>query len=259
MNFAIDLVAKKYVDERFPQASNLEKEKIINDWIQKLDASNLLVADFKKRIGNPTNKKIIDVGSGPGGVSIAFSKAGALATGVDIEKELIDISKNFAVSEKVKPEFYLYDGSHLPFPDNYFDYGVSVSVLEHTSDPALYLSEIHRVLKPGGMVYLGFPNKLWPKETHTQIWFLTYLPGALKRILIKLMNRNPIEDNNLHFYSYYELEDLIAKIPYGGFDILEEAGESKSFLKKAAKSLLKFIGVPYKVFLPHILVILKKQ
>lgn len=258
MTFNIKEVAFNYVEKRFPNASKKEKEKIVKDWESKVAKSQDLVKDFIDRVENPKGKKIIDVGSGPGGVSIAFAQAGAQITGVDIEEDLYKISKNHAEFYGVYANFVLYDGVKLPFKDNHFDHAISVSVIEHVDNPVLYLSEIYRVIKPGGMLYLGFPNKFWPKETHTQVWFLTYFPYFIKKIIIKILNRNPIEANNLHFYSYFDLKNMLKKLPHGEFVIVKETGKSNNVFKKLIRSVLDFINIPYKTLLPHILLILKK-
>jgi ubiquinone/menaquinone biosynthesis C-methylase UbiE len=261
MSSFIEPIAREYVYRRFSSASMPEKEKIINDWANKIEDSSALVRDFKERVGNPVEKKILDVGSGPGGVSIAFALAGAHVSGIDIEKELYDISILHAKEYGVNVDFFLYDGNHLPFRDNTFDYAVSVSVIEHTTDPELYLGEILRVVKPGGKLYLGFPNKIWPKETHTGIWFLTYLPSFLRPFVINLLKRNPLEENNLHFYTYFNLKKMLKKVKSESFSwyLVPEKGKINNGIKSVVKSFLGFFGVSYKAFLPHILVVLEKK
>ncbi len=260
INFSIYKIAKEYIYKRFPNASIAEKEKYVRDWDNKIEASKALVRDFAERVASPKGKKILDVGCGNGGISIAFTMAGAQVSGVEIEEELYMISKNYAESLNIKPDFYLYDGLKLPFENNAFDFAVSASVLEHTDDPTAYLTEILRVVKPGGSLYLGFPNKLWPKETHTGLWLLTYMPAFLRPAYIKFKKRNPLEDNNLHFYSYFDLQKMI-EVGLGNYKwiIVEEEGKSNNLVKKIIRSVLKMLGLPYKAFLPHILLILKKE
>lgn len=260
MSFSIEQTAKEYIYKRFPNASVPEKEKYVRDWANKIKDSEALVRDFKERVGEVGGKKILDAGCGNGGISIAFAMAGAEVSGVEIEKELYEISVAHAESLGVHPKFYLYDGSRLPFEDNTFDYAVSASVLEHTDDPAHYLREILRVVKPEGSLYLGFPNKIAPRETHTQLLFLTYLPKFLQPFYIKLFNRNPLPDNNLHFYSYSDLKRMIKNSQNNyHWVIMGEEGKSQNIVKKIIKKVLSVSGISYKAILPHVLVILRKE
>ncbi|MFM8858253.1 MAG: methyltransferase domain-containing protein [Actinomycetota bacterium] len=47
----------------------------------------------------------------------------------------------------------------LPFPDNTFDLVFYHHVIEHVDDPATSLDELRRVLTPGGLIYIGTPNR----------------------------------------------------------------------------------------------------
>jgi len=49
------------------------------------------------------------------------------------------------------------DGHHLPFADGSLDGVVIQAVLEHVLDPPAVVREVHRVLKPGGLVYAETP------------------------------------------------------------------------------------------------------
>lgn len=257
----IEDLAKSYVLKRFPLASPMEKNKLVDDWSKKVENSRELVKDFKKRIGEPAGLKLLDAGCGNGGLAIALTEAGARVTGVDIEEELIEIAKRQAAYYGVSPEFILYNGRKLPFSGNIFDAAASISVLEHTESPQEYLEEILRVLKPGGRLYLALPNRLWPRETHTLLWLISYLPPSLADSLVRIFKRNPLSENNLHFYAYWQIKKIIKSAGANGYEfkILPEAGASNNLLKNIIKKLLKIFGLPYKAFLPHIQLILLKQ
>ena len=69
------------------------------------------------------------------------------------------------------------DGENLDFEDETFDYAININVIDHTPDPDKMLSEIRRVLKPGGKLYfevhfdkfLGGPHyMLWDREQVTK-------------------------------------------------------------------------------------------
>jgi SAM-dependent methyltransferase len=50
-----------------------------------------------------------------------------------------------------------YDGKNFPFSDSFFDYAISNQVLEHVFEPEQFMDEIHRVLKPNGLLLITVP------------------------------------------------------------------------------------------------------
>lgn len=255
--FDIAKVAREYAYSKFPLASKKENEKLIADWINKIEIARKIVEDFRLRVVDPKELKILDAGSGNGGTSIAFTEAGAVVSGVEVSEELVDIARRFADANNARPEFILYGGKKMPFGDNSFDAALSTSVLEHVDNPVNYLSEILRVLKPGGYLYLSFPNRLWPRETHTLLWFIHWLPYKMAASVVKILKHCPYEDNNLHFYSYWDLKKTLRES--GLWEIKEEKGRSQNIVKNFIKLFLSFFGISYKYFLPHIQLILIKM
>jgi SAM-dependent methyltransferase len=96
-------------------------------------------------------RRIVDVGSGKGAFCGALARGGHDAVGVDPSASAAKIAKTY-----VNPDgqFMLGAGEALPLSPGQFDRAVSVCVLEHTKDDARVLSEVHRVLKPGGVFAL---------------------------------------------------------------------------------------------------------
>jgi SAM-dependent methyltransferase len=69
------------------------------------------------------------------------------------------------------------DIESLPFESSSFDMALLNEVLEHVPNEARGLQEIHRVLKPGGILIIFSPNRWYPFETHG-----VYLKGTKKRV-----------------------------------------------------------------------------
>jgi len=81
----------------------------------------------------------------------------------------------------------------LPYPDQMFDIVLSNEVLEHVPDDRAAIHEAHRVLKPGGRLFVFTPNRGYPFETHGIFWrgkyhfgnipFVNYLPNVWRNKL----------------------------------------------------------------------------
>lgn len=91
----------------------------------------------------------------------------------------VEWEKSFYL-EKIKPEKY-WDGKTLPFEEASIDSCMATEVLEHLSNPKQVTSEMYRILKPGGTLFLTVPF-LWPLH---EIPFdeYRYTPFSMKRIL----------------------------------------------------------------------------
>jgi SAM-dependent methyltransferase len=74
-----------------------------------------------------------------------------------------------------------WDGITLPFPDGHADCAMATEVLEHCPQPQQVLSEIRRVLRPGGKLFLTVPF-LWPLHCVPHDEY-RYTPFSLQRLL----------------------------------------------------------------------------
>lgn len=82
-------------------------------------------------------------------------------------------------------------GESLPFPDNSFDFIISMEVLEHVVDPPAVLGEIWRVLKPGGWCYFTCGNYLSFWEGHYSVAWFPLLPKPLGAVYLRLRGKRP--------------------------------------------------------------------
>ncbi len=252
----LDRLSDSYFSDCFPRASQYELAKLKRDWNKKENAGDGIVKDFTERAGNPSGKKILDVGFGNGAIVAAFARAGATVSGIEVNEHLYKIGVELTKPYGDKVSLELYDGEHFPYPDQTFDYVYSTSVIEHVTYPIQVLREIHRVLKPGGRFYIAFPNSFVWKETHTGLYGLSYMPRFLGRHYLKWTKRSTYEDWNLYFRTYFWLKRLIRKnrIP---LNVLYET-ESPSAFKRYLKKTMAFFGVHHTAILGHVIVVLEK-
>jgi ubiquinone/menaquinone biosynthesis C-methylase UbiE len=98
-------------------------------------------------------RNLLVVGCGSGlEAAILAQRLGARVTGIDIEE-------NFDPAALALCELKKGDAMALEFGDEQFDFIFSYHALEHIDEPEIALSEMHRVLTPGGGFWIGTPNK----------------------------------------------------------------------------------------------------
>jgi 2-polyprenyl-3-methyl-5-hydroxy-6-metoxy-1,4-benzoquinol methylase len=111
---------------------------------------------FVKKLA--AGKRVLDAGCGSGYGSHILSEVAESVTGIDIAAEAIECaSKNYSRSNL---SYLNVDATNTGLPDQSFDMIVSFEVVEHIPDPGAYLSELKRLLKPGGSLVISTPNRL---------------------------------------------------------------------------------------------------
>lgn len=103
-----------------------------------------------------TGKKLVDIGAGTGWFSSAADRRHAQVHSLDIGLELL-----MEVRKKVVAREIAGNAMDLPFSDNSFDFVISSEVIEHTEGPEKAVHEMARVLKPGGIMIVTCPNRVW--------------------------------------------------------------------------------------------------
>jgi SAM-dependent methyltransferase len=146
----------------------------------------------KKRIGkiNETldlkGKRILDLGCGNGCYTEELARRAAYVCGIDIHLPHLKAFRQ--PIPRVQGA-----GENLPFSSEEFDVVPMIEVLEHTNSDRQVLKECFRVLKPGGLLVLFVPNKLYPFESHPchigafglgpNIPLVSWFPEALRKHL----------------------------------------------------------------------------
>lgn len=149
--------------------SNDESEKTKSHYstmfsnIEDIDFFEISPANLKKlfelnnfKIDCPETKTALDAGCGSGRYSYALKLLGLKnIVGIDFSAKNIEIAQSKIDSRQVDGvEFRVGDVTDIPFDGESFDFILSNGVLHHVDkDYDLLLSELRRVLKPGGNAY----------------------------------------------------------------------------------------------------------
>lgn len=111
------------------------------------------------------NTRLLDVGAGPGSITVDFAGVVAHVTATEIDENALSLSRDLASSRGLTNlDFAVEDVHALSFADDTFDVVHAHQVLQHVGDPVQALREMRRVTAPGGVVgvrdadYAGF---LW--------------------------------------------------------------------------------------------------
>lgn len=108
---------------------------------------------FDERLAQLDGGRVLDVGTGPG--DFARGLAEGLASyreiiGIDTSESRINEARHQVALNRVR--FELMDATQLQFASESFDTAAISNTLHHLRDPRLVLSEMKRVLKPGGVM-----------------------------------------------------------------------------------------------------------
>lgn len=114
-----------------------------------------------KRI--PSGKiKVLDIGCGDGYLAclIARKKPDSVVIGIDSERQGIRLAQSLAADRGLgNVSFVVNESEQLLYPASSFDVVVMTDVIEHLPNATAMLSEIKRVLVPGGLAIITTPNR----------------------------------------------------------------------------------------------------
>ena len=105
----------------------------------------------------PDGGTVLDAATGLGYGAQMLSDHFEYVIGIDLSKKALD----YARANYKRPTFQKGDVLALPFPDNNFEAVFSIETLEHLAKENLhvYIDELLRVTKQGGMIFISTPNK----------------------------------------------------------------------------------------------------
>jgi arsenite methyltransferase len=131
-----------------------------------------------ERLALESGEAFLEVGFGGGALLRAAAKAGAAVCGVDVSEAMVRRGRRQGL------DVHKASVEALPFADASFDKAASLNSLYFWPEPGQALAELARVLKPGGLLVLGFepPEELrkWPGHRYG---FRLYEVGEVRGLM----------------------------------------------------------------------------
>ena len=158
-----------YWQNRASGYSEVNKEELTG--VQRENWTSFLTSEITSHFPERKRKniKILDVGAGPGFISIILAEAGYNVTAFDFSESMIEEAKANALDLADSIKFVQGNAMDLPFKDKTFDVVFSRNLTWNLPDPGAAYNHWTRVLKDGGLMLVFDAN-----------WY-TYLVDDKKR------------------------------------------------------------------------------
>lgn len=175
----------------FPQATHLRDhydELYYRDWIyaQRSRRRKMWAKRMEHLAKYRMKGRLLDVGCGDGAFLAAAREAGWEVSGTETSPYACDFA-----GKLLGADIFCGELTEARYPDDHYDAVTLWHVLEHVTDPLGYLTEVHRILKPSGVLILAVPN------VHDFVMQAAYL--FVKRRRLRLFS---ISDREIHLYHF---------------------------------------------------------
>ena len=152
---------------------------------------------------------VLDVGCGFGYTAVALGQECRSVTAIEPSPGLFERATS-VVNESGLPNVALSRRSIDQIDERErFDLVVLDNVLEHVPDQPRALAVIFTALRPGGILYVLVPNKLWPIEAHYALPFLSWLPLKLANRYVRLAGKAESYEDASYSPTYGRLVRLL--------------------------------------------------
>jgi 2-polyprenyl-3-methyl-5-hydroxy-6-metoxy-1,4-benzoquinol methylase len=157
---------------------------------------------------NLSQMQWLDLGCGSGGISAYIAPQVRQMIGVDPEPWA-----RWQDWEQAHTNLRFIQASvdTLTLPPASVDVIICNQVYEHVPDPQALIHLIHRVLKPGGLVYFAGPNLLFPIEPHVFWPFVHWLPRPFAIRLMKALGSKHADDLDAYSTHYWQLTGWLTR------------------------------------------------
>jgi 2-polyprenyl-3-methyl-5-hydroxy-6-metoxy-1,4-benzoquinol methylase len=167
------------------------------------------LASLLNRLVPVDGLKVLDVGSGWGELLLELVRLGADGHGIEPDQEEVAIAGLLLKSHRQEAQVVQGTGESLPWSDQTFDLVTCQQVLEHVRDVDVTVSELVRVTKVGGHLFVSVPNYLFPFEGHYGIKWVPLIPKSIGAVFLRRQGRDPaFLLHNVNYITYPKMMRL---------------------------------------------------
>jgi 2-polyprenyl-3-methyl-5-hydroxy-6-metoxy-1,4-benzoquinol methylase len=177
-----------------------------------------LAGDFARQILDTTapfhalpagDLDVLDVGCGYGHTAIELARRCRHVVGLEPSLPLLEYARGL-LAESGLPNIEFRQGGVFDLAEtSRYDLIVLDNVLEHLPDQSRALETLSAALRPGGLLYLLVPNKLWPVEVHYRLPLLSYLPLRLANRYLRWSGRGTDYTDASYAPTYFSLNKML--------------------------------------------------
>src|SRR5271154_4313334 len=159
-----DELARIYNEDYF-LGSDSEEGRRVADEVKQATAKFYL-SEIRRYRGNKSGR-LLEIGCGDGDLLAAAEAEGWQVTGVDYSAAACEKARRLLK----KGDVLCGELQSCRLPEEHFDLCVLCDVIGHVRSPVDFLREIHRVLKPGGVLFIATPSTdSWSARFLRQKW-----------------------------------------------------------------------------------------
>ena len=140
-----------------PEVMDSWEEAVDYDAMDFMEVNNAF-AQRVIELGPTFSARVLDAGTGPARIPVLLCQMCSYwqVFGIDLARNMLQIGSQHVEQAGLQEQIVLelVDAKQLPYQDGYFEMVVSNSLVHHLPDPLPFFSELKRVLKPNGAIFI---------------------------------------------------------------------------------------------------------